>query len=80
MYVDLGGEPAFLGAGPPGVPVVQDRDVAGRCDCPLTSLADPGEFGAELLDLLVRTALLPAWLTIPEWNFSAPCRDCRHWK
>ena len=32
--VDVHGGAAVLGAGPPGVPVVQDGDVRGRCDCP----------------------------------------------
>lgn len=77
--VDLTGGAAVLGAGPPGMPVVQDGDVVDG----VTSrhlCRDRGEFGSEPLDLLIGAALLPAWLTIPEWNFSAPCRDWRHWK
>lgn len=56
--VDLTGEAAVLGAGPPGMPVVQDGDVVGG----VTSrhlCRDRREFGSEPLDLLVGAALLP---------------------
>lgn len=55
--VDLGGETALVGAGPPGVPVVEHGDVVGGVTA-RHFFADQGEFRAELPDLLVRTALL----------------------
>ncbi len=55
--VDVLGEAAVLGTGPPGVPVVQDGDVRGAV--PAGDFGgDSREVGAELLDLLVGTAFL----------------------